>query len=100
GIVTAAPYNIFVYDLGLHDVTKYILADAFWPSHTTVALMNLKKFNSLPPKLQAILTDAQLEVESEMAGIIKDMIAKERARLEEAGMVFTELSPEESKEFR
>lgn len=100
GIVTAAPYNIFIYDLGMHDVTKYVLADAFWPSHTTVTLMNLKKFNSLPPKLQDVLTNAQLEVEKEMGGIIADMVAKERARLESAGMVFTHLSPEELKEYR
>ncbi|WP_414476474.1 TRAP transporter substrate-binding protein DctP [Microvirga sp. M2] len=100
GIVTAAPYNIFIYDLGMHDVTKYVLADAFWPSHTTVTLMNLKKFNSLSPKLQDILANAQLEVEKEMPGIIADMIKTERGKLEAEGMVFTHLSPEEVKEFR
>lgn len=99
-IVTAAPYNIFVYDLGLHEVTKYILGDAFWPSHTTMTLMNLKKFNSLTPEQQKILLDAQLEVESEMAGIVADMAATERKRLEEAGMTVTHLSDDEVKQFR
>lgn len=99
-IVTAAPYNIFAYDLGLHEVTKYVLGDAFWPSHTTITLMNLKKFESLTPEQQKILLDAQLEVEKEMGGIVADMSATERKRLEEAGMTFTHLSEDEAKQFR
>ena len=100
GIVTAAPYNIFAYDLGLHEVTKYILGDAFWPSHTTITLMNQKKFQALSPDLQKILLDAQLEVEQEMAGVVADMVAVERKRLEGAGMTVTHLSTDEAKQFR
>ncbi len=55
GIVAAAPYPIFVYDMGLQEVTKFVLADAFWPSHTTFIYVNLKKFNSLTPKQQSDL---------------------------------------------
>ena len=47
GVVTAAPYPIFVYDMGLAEVAKYGLADAFWPSHTTFIYVNLRKFNGL-----------------------------------------------------
>lgn len=100
GIVTAAPYNIFAYDLGLHEVTKYILGDAFWPSHTTITLMNQKKFQALSPDVQKILLDAQLEVEQEMAGVVAEMAAVERKRLEGAGMTVTHLSDDEAKQFR
>ncbi|MRX52010.1 hypothetical protein GI374_16650 [Paracoccus sp. S-4012] len=99
-VVTAAPYNMFVYDLGIHEVVKYALADSFWPSHTTVTLMNLKKFEGLDPELQQILIDSQIEIEAEMEQIGGEMIAAERKRLEEAGMTFTNLPPEEAVEFR
>ncbi len=83
GIVGAAPYPIFVHDMGLQEVTKFALADAFWPSHTTFIYINLKKFNSLTPKQQAILVNAQIE----------------RGKLETAGMTFTHLSPDEAKKW-
>jgi TRAP-type transport system periplasmic protein len=99
GIVAAAPYPIFVYDMGLQEVTKHVLADAIWPSHTTFIHMNLKKFQSLSPKQQAILVNAQIEIEKEIAADDADLIAKERAKLEGAGMTFTHLSPEEAKQW-
>ena len=99
GIVSAAPYPIFVYDMGLQEVTKFALADAFWPSHTTFIYINLKKFNSLTPKQQAILVNAQIENEKDMAAIDADLIATERGKLETAGMTFTHLSPDEAKKW-
>lgn len=99
-VVTAAPYNMFVYDLGIHEVVGYALEDAFWPSHTTITLMNLKKFEGLDPELQKILIDSQIEIEAEMAGIGGEMIAAERKRLEDAGMTFTSLPAEEAEQFR
>jgi len=99
GIVSAAPYPIFVYDMGLQEVTKFALADAFWPSHTTFIYINLKKFNSLSPKQQAILVNAQIENEKDMAAVDADLIATERRKLETAGMTFTHLSPDEAKKW-
>lgn len=99
GIVGAAPYPIFVYDMGLQEVTKFALADAFWPSHTTFIYINLKKFNSLTPRQQAILVNAQIENEKDMAAIDADLIATERGKLETAGMMFTHLSPDEAKKW-
>jgi TRAP-type C4-dicarboxylate transport system substrate-binding protein len=99
GIVGAAPYPIFVYDMGLQEVTKFALADAFWPSHTTFIYINLKKFNSLTPRQQAILVNAQIENEKDMAAIDADLIATERGKLETAGMTFTHLSPDEAKKW-
>jgi TRAP-type transport system periplasmic protein len=100
GVVRAAPYPLYVYDMGLQSVTKYVLADAFWRSHTTFTLMNRKKFMSLPPDQQKLLMDKQLEVEHEMPKVLADMKAKETAKLEKAGMVFVHLSPDEANKWR
>ena len=100
GIVSAAPYPLFVYDMGLHEVTKFVLSDAFWTSHTTWTFINLKKFQGLSPDLQSVLINTQLEIEKEMPRVVADMKAKERAKLEGAGMTFTSLSPEEAKKWR
>jgi TRAP-type transport system periplasmic protein len=97
GIVGAAPYPIFVYDMGLQEVVKYALGDAFWPSHTTFIFLNLKKFNSLTPKQQQILIDAQIANEKDIAAVDAGLIATERGKLEKAGLTFTHLSPEEAK---
>lgn len=99
GVVGAAPYPIFVYEMGLAEVAKYALANPFWPSHTTFIFMNLKKFNSLTPEQQKILIDAQIENEKDLAKVNAELIATERAKLEKAGMTFTQLSPEEAKQW-
>jgi TRAP-type transport system periplasmic protein len=99
GIVGAAPYPIFVYDMGLQEVVKYALGDAFWPSHTTFIFLNLKKFNSLTPKQQQILIDAQIANEKDIAAVDAGLIATERGKLEKAGLTFTHLSPEEAKQW-
>jgi TRAP-type transport system periplasmic protein len=99
GVVSAAPYPIFVYDMGLQEVTKFALADALWRSHTTFIHMNLKKFNGLTAKQQSLLVNAQMENEKEMAAIDADLIAAERAKLEKAGITFTHLSPDEAKQW-
>ena len=99
GIVSAAPYPIFVYDMGLQEVAKFALGDPFWPSHTTFTHLNLKKFNGLNSKQQAILVNAQIENEKDMATIDADLIATERGKLEKAGMTFTHLSAQEAKQW-
>jgi TRAP-type transport system periplasmic protein len=99
GVVQAAPYPIFVYDMGLAEVSKFVLADAFWPSHTTFIYVNLRKFNSLTPKQRQILVDSQIENEKDLAAVNAQLIATERARLEKAGMTFTNLSKEEAKQW-
>ncbi len=100
GVVRAAPYPLYVFEMGLHDVTKYVLADAFWGSHTTLTFMNRKKFDGLPPAVQKLLIDKQIEIEQEMPKIVADLKEKERARLEKAGLIFVNLSPEEAKRWR
>lgn len=99
GVVDAAPYPIFVSDMGLQQVVKYALDEPFWPSHTTFIFLNLKKFNSLTTDQQKILVDAQIENEKDMAKADAELIATEKAKLEKAGMMFTHLPPDEVKQW-
>lgn len=100
GVVRAAPYPLYVYDMGLQAVTKFVLADAFWNSHTTLTFMNRKKFDGLQPKLQKLIMDKQLDIEREMPKVLGDMKSTERGKLEKAGMTFVNLSPAEAKTWR
>jgi TRAP-type C4-dicarboxylate transport system substrate-binding protein len=99
GIVSAAPYPIFVYDMGLQEVAKFVLADAFWPAHTTFIFVNRKKFNGLSLRQQAALVDAQIDNEKDLAAVNAELIAQERGKLERAGMTFTHLSAEEARQW-
>lgn len=98
-LVDAAPYNLFVYDMGINEVTKYALSNSFWPSHTTIILMNKKKYDSLPEDIQKVLMDAQIENEAEMPEKVAALKAEERGKLEAAGMTFTELPPDDAKQW-
>jgi TRAP-type C4-dicarboxylate transport system substrate-binding protein len=100
GLVRAAPYPLYVYDLGLHEVTKFAMADPFWPSHTTWTYMNRQKWDGLGPKLQKLIMDTQIQLEKDMPSIIEPLKEKEMARLKAAGMQFVALPPGELKEFR
>jgi TRAP-type transport system periplasmic protein len=100
GLVDAAPYPLFVHSLGIHEVADYALADAFWPAHTTWTYINAAKFDSLSEDLRQILTDTQIELEQEMPGIVQDMQAEERRKLEEGGIEFVSLSDADLEVFR
>ena len=95
GLVQAAPYPLFVYDLGIQQVAKYMLADDFWPAHTTFIFMNRAKFNSLPKGQQDLLINTQIKLEDDMPGIVKKAKDREMARLKKAGMTFTHLPKSE-----
>ena len=100
GVVAAAPYPIFVYDMGLAGGRE--VRPRPTPSGRRTrpsSYVNLKKFNSLTPKQQQILIDAQIENEKDMAEVNAELIATERGKLEKAGMTFTHLSPDEAKKW-
>lgn len=91
GLVDAAPYTLFVHSLGVHEVTKFAIADAFWPSHTVWTYINADKLASLPEDMQKLLMDVQIELEGDMGPIIAEMKAEERKKLEEGGIEFVDL---------
>jgi TRAP-type C4-dicarboxylate transport system substrate-binding protein len=100
GLVEAAPYPLFVYDMGVSEVTKYVLDEPFWSSHTTMTFMNLKKFQSLSEEMQNLLLKTAEQLERDMVPVIEDLKANEKKRLKSGGMEFIKLSSEESEKFR
>jgi len=100
GLVDAAPYPLFVHSLGIHEVAKYAINHAFWPSHTTWTYINAAKYDTLPDDLKKVLTDVQLEMEGEMLGIVQTMQTEEKAKLQASGMEFVTFSEADLAEFR
>lgn len=99
GLVQAAPYPLFVSNLGLHEVAGYAMSDAFWPSHTTASYMNRDTWDSLSPDAQEIIMDTQLEIEGEMEAMADELKAEERQRLEDNGIEFTSLPDDQVEKF-
>lgn len=100
GIVDAAPYNFFVHDMGISEVTKYVLDNPFWFSHTTTLLMNNKKYESLTEQQREWIQQATMNVEQQIPEITARLKAENKMKLEEEGMVFTRLSDEEAEQWR
>jgi len=99
GLIEAAPYPIFVFDLGIHEVAKYALNDTFWDANSSWIYINRKRFNELSEEAQTILLEVQIELEEEMAQIVTDMVETEKKRLEEAGLEFISLPESDAKEW-
>lgn len=100
GLVDAAPYPLFVHSLGIHEVAKFAIDHAFWPSHTTWSYINAARYDALPDDLKQVLHDVQVTLEGEMLGIVHAMQAEEKAKLTAAGMEFVTFPEAEMAEFR
>lgn len=99
GIVDAAPYPLYVSDLGLPEVAGYALETDFWPAHTTYSYVNTKVFEGLSKDHQKILTETAQKLEQEMPKIVQKLAATERGKLEKAGVEFTSMSESDAKEY-
>jgi TRAP-type C4-dicarboxylate transport system substrate-binding protein len=86
------------YSQGVHEVTKYCIDHPYYQS-TATAIMNLKKWNSLPDHLKKIIMDAMIQYEKDYPKVYQ----KDRARLkkkgQEAGVTFYKLEPSVAKWF-
>lgn len=100
GLVQAAPYPLFVSNLGLQEVICCAMADSFWEAHTTFSFVNLRKWNALSEKSRKILSDTQVEFEGKMAAMADELKAAERKRLEAKGVKFTSLPAAEAEKFK
>ena len=62
GVIDATRYACLSagYDLGLHEVTEYLVYPGLSPTDVTDFLANIEKWNSLPDDLKAILEEAML----------------------------------------
>jgi TRAP-type C4-dicarboxylate transport system substrate-binding protein len=83
---------------GWHEIVKYVTGPPFYKvSHPL--LMNAKKWDGLPKKIQAVLMEAlRLEVIAIDARTIKD-IENEYKEMKKAGMQVVEFSPANTKKY-
>lgn len=87
-----------IYGLGLHEVTKYGIDQAFYkPSIVTV--MNLDKWNEIPTDLQKMIVEIQIELEEEWGELYITLANEQKNKLIAAGMEFIEFSPSDAKWF-
>lgn len=99
GVVQAAPYSPYGYDLGLHEVCDYILDEPFNTAHSTIHMINLDVFNSLPVHLQVLIEETAEQIEYDMVEICRELISNERQKMKDAGVEFLKLSPEDSEKY-
>jgi TRAP-type C4-dicarboxylate transport system substrate-binding protein len=84
--------------MGWHEVTKYWIDHPFY-MQDIVTIMNLKKFKGLPKNLQAVLMDAQKQVEVDYLETWAQHEANEKQKAMKAGMKPLKFSEEEAKRF-
>lgn len=87
-------------DLGLNEVSKYIIGPKFYPAANFVIVMNLKSWNKLTPEQQAVLDAAGAEVEHMIVAHFGKGQAADIEYLSTQGkMEKIELSPEDSEKY-
>ena len=80
-------------------MAPYVLDSPFWAS-TTVTIMNLKKWQSLPEHLKKIIEEVQIEQERAFPPLFDEEIARMRKKSIDNGAKFIKLSPEDDKWFQ
>ena len=85
--------------LSLGEVSDYLLNEPVYPRNSTVFLMNLKKYESLPDNLKKIINDNTIAWENERIGVDDARIAKTLEIAKEKGFTFINFSKEDSKKF-
>tara|TARA_R110000751_G_scaffold307889_2_gene433764 strand:+ start:95920 stop:96900 length:981 start_codon:yes stop_codon:yes gene_type:complete len=93
GVVDGFGWITFVSDIGVNRLIKARVGPAVWQG-SPVIMMNDRRFESLSPQAQNILTDAALALEVEIAAGIKARIAQEEARLAADGVTLIEMEGE------
>lgn len=97
GVVEAhiAALSVFLA-VGSYEVAKYVIDEPFFNS-TQVLLMNMDKWNSLPQKMQKLIQDIMLEIETTVPPAQQAHVKEDREKLEKGGIEFYKLSPDISK---
>lgn len=85
--------------LSLPEVAEYLLDEPVYLRNSTVFIMNLDRFDSLPEKLQKIITDTTIAWENERVGIDEARIAATLKIGKQKGIKFLKFSPEDSKKY-
>lgn len=84
--------------MGWVDVCKYILEPRIYQMNIE-ALVNLKKWESLPDHLKKLMTNSMIENEKKYMTIMAGIAEKEYAEMQKRGMKVIKFSPEESKRY-
>jgi TRAP-type C4-dicarboxylate transport system substrate-binding protein len=86
-----------VVSWGLTKITKYTIVHSFYKASNIFFMVNLQKWNSLPPKDQALMIKIATELESEAVDFRGKMTEDARRKMKEDGVKFIEFSPAEKK---
>ena len=97
GVVQAHIAGLGVFlAVGTYEVADYIIDQPFFNS-TQVLLMNLEKWKSLPKKMQDLLQEIMLEIETTVPPAMRAHVIEDRGKLKKGGIEFYKLSPDMAK---
>lgn len=85
-------------DYGMDEVTKYVLDHPFYSTDIFV-LINLKKWQSIPADIQAVLEEVGVQAEKDVMKYVGEMNGKEDKALKRKGLEFLKLDDAEAKKF-
>lgn len=93
GLVVGFPLPIFISQLRLQEVVKYVVDHGWWSGGAVYIYINLNSWNSLPENIRNLMMDAAKEMEREIVPVADRFVREERKRLTDAGMAFIQLTP-------
>ena len=98
--VVDAYFNPFMQTaaIGLGEVTKYFIDHPFWYGSLGV-IMNLDKWNQIPPDEQALITKVWFETVDKMAPEYEGIITGSRQKLIDMGVEPITFSPDDAKRY-
>jgi TRAP-type C4-dicarboxylate transport system substrate-binding protein len=99
GVVDGYCWPLFtIRPWGWQEVTKYVVGPGFYKVCHPL-LVNLDKWNQLPPEIQKALIEVEMAEEHVVADRDMQKIKKERELLKKGGLEFIEFSDSDSKKY-
>jgi TRAP-type C4-dicarboxylate transport system substrate-binding protein len=99
GVADAGFTAVFMWvDMGPYEAIQYVLDHPVY-SNDNVAIMNLDAWNRLPEHLQKLMRDTFFELQPQWASLTSEAVETRRQQMQDAGIQFVKLSPEEGKLF-
>jgi TRAP-type C4-dicarboxylate transport system substrate-binding protein len=95
--LSSCPMNLLVDD-GIYEVTKYIVDHGYYQS-TLAVIMNLDKWNQLPPHLQKLMMECFIQSEKDMRDYYDKIKTRAREKMTKAGIEFYKFPPAMDKWF-
>jgi len=95
--LASAPISAW-YSQGVYEVTKYCVDHPYYQSTASV-IMNLKKWESLPPHLRKLIMDCMIQYEKEYPKVYEKDREELKRKAQRAGVGFYKLEPSVAKWF-